>query len=248
MHLLLTDRLLCPRCGPPFGLVLIADEIRNRRVITGELGCANCRERFPIRGGFGDLRAPPRDPLPAPPAEGEWTADREEALRLAALMGVTEGPGTLLIAGPAARQAKAVSELVGGVEVVGVDPRLAGQAESEGVSRLAAGGSLPFRPQSFRALVLSGERTEIDLPGRRGPSGSHRRDLAEDPAGPAPAGLAAAVGLVSLKGRVVVLGAPPDAGLAFQSLGLRVLLEEEGVVVAERATPEASPLVTLRGP
>ena len=60
MHLLLTDRLTCPRCGPEFGLVLLADRLEDRRVLEGALGCPNCRDRYPVRDGFGDLRPPPR--------------------------------------------------------------------------------------------------------------------------------------------------------------------------------------------
>lgn len=51
MHLLLTDILSCPRCGPEFGLILLADRIEARRVLAGILGCANCRSKYPIREG-----------------------------------------------------------------------------------------------------------------------------------------------------------------------------------------------------
>ena len=60
MNVALTDHLVCPRCGPPFGLVLLARDVRDRRVREGEFGCPNCRDRFPVEGGFGDLRPPPR--------------------------------------------------------------------------------------------------------------------------------------------------------------------------------------------
>ena len=97
MHILLTDRLICPRCGPGFGLILIADRLENRRVIEGSLGCPNCRDRFPVEGGFGDLRPPPRstrddapelEPPPSPPA-----------LEVAALLGLTDGPGNVALIG-----------------------------------------------------------------------------------------------------------------------------------------------------
>lgn len=63
MQLLLTDRLTCPRCGPTFGLILLADRMSDRRVRDGRLGCPNCRDSFPIVDGFADLRAPPRGEL-----------------------------------------------------------------------------------------------------------------------------------------------------------------------------------------
>ena len=65
MNVSLTDHLVCPRCGPPFGLVLLARDVRDRRVRQGEFGCPNCRDGFPVVGGFGDLRPPPRRPEPS---------------------------------------------------------------------------------------------------------------------------------------------------------------------------------------
>ncbi|HWK89996.1 MAG TPA: Trm112 family protein, partial [Longimicrobium sp.] len=56
MHILLTDLLTCPRCGPEHGLVLLADRIEERRVVRGRLGCPNCRETYPVAGTVADLR------------------------------------------------------------------------------------------------------------------------------------------------------------------------------------------------
>ena len=55
MHLALTDRMICPRCGPGFGLILLAHEVRDRRILEGDLGCPNCRDQYPVRKGFADL-------------------------------------------------------------------------------------------------------------------------------------------------------------------------------------------------
>jgi uncharacterized protein YbaR (Trm112 family) len=232
MHLLLTDRLSCPRCGPEFGLILLAHEVRNRRILSGDFGCANCRETYPVEDGFGDLRAPPRAPLaelleekgvsgpdlhPGPPS---GTGD-EEALRLGALMGVTEGPGTLLLEGPAASHARAVATRIGGVEVVALNPALRWDPEEEGVSRMVADPGLPFFSGSLRAVLLSG-RTEDRI-------------------------LEESVRVLIPGGRVVVLDAPPGAGGRLEAAGIRIVLEQEGVLVGERRGSGSRPLVTLRG-
>ena len=124
MHILLTDRLICPRCGPGFGLILIADRLENRRVIEGSLGCPNCRDRFPVEAGFGDLRPPPRstrddapelEPPPSPPA-----------MEVAALLGLTDGPGNVALIGDMAGHATALAGLVPGVEFIGIAPGLRG--------------------------------------------------------------------------------------------------------------------------
>lgn len=232
MHLLLTDRLTCPRCGPGFGLILLAKEVRSRRVIQGDFGCANCRETYPVENGFGDLRAPPRKPFPdlageGGGGEGSSPVDpdppgEEDALRLAALLGVTEGPGTLLLKGPAARYAGAVARKIGGVEVVGMDPSLRSCPEEEGVSRMVSRPGLPFFPGTLRAVLLSGEVEEGEL--------------------------GEAVRVLAPRGRVVVLAAPTRARTLLEGAGIRILLEEGGVLVGLKEGHEAQPLVTLRGP
>ncbi|MEJ2678028.1 MAG: hypothetical protein P8174_03010, partial [Gemmatimonadota bacterium] len=96
MHILLTDILSCPRCGPEHGLVLMAERVEDRRVREGVLGCANCRERYAVHGGLVDLRVAGQEVL-GRDSEAESVPDGaeepEEAVRLAALMGVTEGSG-----------------------------------------------------------------------------------------------------------------------------------------------------------
>jgi uncharacterized protein YbaR (Trm112 family) len=158
MHLLVTDRLACPRCGPAFGLILLADRVEERRVLEGAFGCANCRERYPVRGGFGDFRIPPTGPLDAEAeAADPGSDDPEGALRLAALLGVPKGPGNLLLAGEPARQAERLVAMIEGIEVVALHPGLRDRPEAPGVSRAHAErtrGPLPFFDMTFRATAL----------------------------------------------------------------------------------------------
>ena len=155
MHILVTDRLACGRCGPEFGLILFADELKERRVLEGALACSNCREQYPVKGGFGDLRPLPRSRQ----AAGEPTVpeDPEASLRLGALLGVREGPGLLLVIGPSARHASSLSRMIEGIEVIAVHPELREGLEQEGVSRIAIAGQLPFLTGSLRGVVLEGE-------------------------------------------------------------------------------------------
>jgi len=233
MHLFLTDRLSCPRCGPGFGLILLARDVRERRVLQGDLGCPNCRETYPVEDGFGDLRSPPRKPFSeggsreeeramGEDGEGAGAGSHEAAVRMAALLGVTEGPGTLLVKGPAASLAGGLAALVGGVEVVAMDPSLRFSAEEEGVSRMVARPGLPFFSGSLRGVLLSGAMEDHDI-----------RE---------------AVRVLVPRGRVAVMGAPPEARSRLEEEGTRILLHEEGVVVGERLGPPGGQLVTLRGP
>jgi uncharacterized protein YbaR (Trm112 family) len=103
MHILLTDILTCPRCGPAFGLILLADRAEERRVMEGVLGCSNCREKYPIRDGIVDFGAPP-EPVVQRRADADAQPPRSGWRRI---LGVTAGPGFLLLAAPAAAHAGA---------------------------------------------------------------------------------------------------------------------------------------------
>ncbi len=216
MHLLLTDRLTCPRCGPEFGLVLRADHIEDRRVLEGFLGCPNCREKYPIEHAVADLRPPPRRPMTesdlgagrARPGLGpDLPPDPDETVRLAALLGVTEGPGTVVVAGEVTGLASSLAELLSGVEVVALDER-ATPLGAAGVSRLVTGHGIPFYSGTIRAVALRGSWAEA---------------LIDE-----------AVRAVARLGRVVLFNATDGAADRFRGQELEVLLDEGGTLVGQR--------------
>ncbi|MGH7444651.1 MAG: Trm112 family protein, partial [Longimicrobiales bacterium] len=126
MYILLTDILTCPRCGPEFGLILLADRMEERRVLAGVLGCANCREHYPITGGYGAFGS-------GWPIETDAPND-DAAVRLAALLGVTEGPGFVLLVGAPATHAGALADMIPGLEVVAASDSARAWSERAGVS------------------------------------------------------------------------------------------------------------------
>lgn len=211
MHILLTDLLSCPRCGPDFGLLVQADRLEDRRVVSGRLACANCRETYPVRDALADLRV---SPSAGGDADAGAAPDDEGApVRLAALMGLSGANGMVLVAGPGARHAAAVSALVPDVEVVAVQPAPRGRG-APGVSRLAAEG-LPLRSGLLRAAALTGG--------------------ADD------AMLREALRVLAPGARLVVDPAPAGTADALGALGAEVVLDQDGVVVA-RAPGRPVPL------
>ena len=136
-------------------MILIADHLENRRVIEGSLGCPNCRDRFPVQAGFGDLRPPPRSTLDEVPAVEPPASP--SAMEVAALLGLTDGPGNVALIGNLSGHAAALAGLVPGVEFIGIAPGLRRWEEGEGVSRLNAGASLPFSDGSLRGVGLVAE-------------------------------------------------------------------------------------------
>ena len=210
MQLLLTDRLTCPRCGPTFGLILLADRLIDRRVHEGLLGCPNCRDSFEISSGFADLRAPPRGEIApglAGPDFGPVDDDEAEG-RLVALLGVERGPGTIALVGRPARAARGVAAAVENVQIVAVDADTRSWQESDGVSRLVAAPGLPFFSSILRGVVVDAELG--------------RGILFE------------AARVVARRCRVVVVNASGDAATILEG-GLSILAEEAGTVVAARS-------------
>lgn len=161
----------CPRCGTGFGLILVADGVEDRRVHRGFLGCSNCRDRYPVEDGFADLRPSPREPgregTGAPSGggdlgegeglRGEVEGDAAAGLKIAALLGVREGPGFLLLTGPHVGHASRLAAMIEGIEILAVDPMLRTLPEQPGVTRMQVGVRLPFQAASLRGVVLHGE-------------------------------------------------------------------------------------------
>ncbi|HLM69015.1 MAG TPA: Trm112 family protein, partial [Longimicrobium sp.] len=155
MHILLTDILTCPRCGPELGLILLADRLEERRVVRGSLGCSNCREMYPIEDGTVDLRVVEGAPSPAA------APDADGAVRLAALLGLAGAAGTVLVAGPGAELAPAIAALVPGLQVVAFTAHPVAEDGTPGVSSVAGGPALPVRGGMLRGVALTGGETPL---------------------------------------------------------------------------------------
>lgn len=228
MDVALSDLLTCPRCGPTHGLVLLPYDVSDRRVRSGVLGCANCRERYPVEDGVADLRvgsdvdtgSPSTVDAAGPEGSPAGTGGADPAaggvgeapeVRLAGLMGLAEARGTVLLAGPAVAHAAAVGALVEGVEVVarveesGSVPR--SPAEAPRVSRLRLGAVLPFRTGSLRGVALTGGSARLLDEGAR---------------------------VLGSEGRLVVDPAPEDARSRLEGAGLEVVAEDGRVMVGAR--------------
>jgi hypothetical protein len=214
MHILLTDVLTCPRCGPEFGLILLADRMGDRRVEAGRLGCANCREQFEAASD-GVWLVP--EALGRRQGEGEGegpgTGAEGDAVRIAALLGASGG--YVLLLGDAAGRAEGVSDLLEeGVEVVPVIPPgvaadlRSGPRNGEwGVSLVRAEG-VPIATGKMAGVALLGARVDA---------------LLEE-----------AARVVRPTGRLLVDPAPADARERLAKAGLRVLAEEGSTLLAIR--------------
>ena len=209
MHLLLTDRLTCPRCGPEFGLILLAHELVGRLVTEGVLGCANCRDGFPIEAGFGDLRSPPRRGLGAGLAGAFGSHDEAEAERIAALIGVARGPGTVALVGGLAGYGAVISRATKDLQIVGIDADLSAWPTDPSWSRIVSRPGMPFFSRTLRGVGLDGRL------------GSRWIDEAAR--------------VVAPMSRVVVTDATGETCAWLEEAGLQVKAAEKGTIVAARS-------------
>lgn len=150
MHVALTDVLTCPGCGPGHELILLPDEVREGQVVSGVLGCADCREQYRIEGGVADL-AGGRAAI-GMTAEG---GNRAGAERLGGLLGLGAGSGMVLLVGPGAAHAAELSALVEAVDVVATVA-----VAERGVSAIRVSEVLPIQSASLRGVALGAEAVE----------------------------------------------------------------------------------------
>lgn len=122
MFLELAEVLDCPDCGASAGLVAFVDRAESRRVVEGRLGCPLCEIEVPIRGGTMrfDLSDAARRATPSTgTARPAGEAAPEAALRLAALLGVSDRAGMVVLLGPRlAAHAPAIARLGDRLEVL----------------------------------------------------------------------------------------------------------------------------------
>lgn len=153
MFIEVVDAFRCPRPHELTWLVASADRLLDRDILTGELGCPVCGARYPILDGVADFRAAEaRTPAPAAPAASPSELS-ERAIRAAALLGLTEPGGLVVLAGAWGEAAHEVAALVEGIHVLAVDP-LGTVSSGFGVSVARAPDILPMRPESARAIAL----------------------------------------------------------------------------------------------
>jgi hypothetical protein len=131
-------------------------------------------------------------------------------MKIAALLGVTEGPGLVLVTGPGAAHAGVIADLIPGLEMIAAWAPLAAEPERAGVSRLAAARGLPIRSASMRGVALT--------------------------AAPADAELAEAARVLAPRARVVVASGATEVAEQLTERGLRILAQDESTTVAERVS------------
>jgi hypothetical protein len=142
-------------------LIARADELVERHIVQGELGCPICEARYAVHDGVADFRGADRTSAratPSPPAHEMQAL----ALRAAALLGLTEPGGLVVLAGEWSACADALLDFAEGVQLLALDP--APELRSGGALSLALiRDVLPLAAASARGIALDAAHTTPSL-------------------------------------------------------------------------------------
>ena len=161
MFIELVDSLRCVSAHEDTWLVAGVTRMDGRRIVEGKLGCPVCRREYPVRHGVAWFAGTPSDPeasrLTPPPA----VATEDRAMRAAALLGLTEAGGIVVLGGSWADCADAIAELSPS-HVVVLNRAIPIDAPQT-VSCLVVGERLPFAAGTVRAVALDAELAAASL-------------------------------------------------------------------------------------
>jgi uncharacterized protein YbaR (Trm112 family) len=147
MFIELVDALRCPLPHEESWLVAAATRMEARHFVEGTLGCPVCGAEYPIRDGVVDFRRRGGS-LPARLPRG----DAERAMRLAALLGLSDAQGFAVLLGEWGADAAALATLVE-LPLLLVDPP-DGVTGEAGISVVRCDGLLPLAPGAARAMAI----------------------------------------------------------------------------------------------
>jgi hypothetical protein len=127
-------------------LVARADELVDRHIVTGELGCPICFARYPVRDGVVDFSEGTSHP-------SAGATHPEMAVRAAALLGLTEPGGIVVLAGEWTDAAGEILELTENIQLLALD--YSRELRSGGaLSLVLIADTLPLAAASVRGIAL----------------------------------------------------------------------------------------------
>lgn len=152
MFIELTEFLRCPEDHDDAFCIVLPDEMAGRTIMRGVIGCPVCRREYPIRDGVAEFGGQP----PAVPAAPAALLDPDI---VAALLGLTNPGGFVILMGSAAAVAPALVERIGGVHFVGMNAP-DGTEVSPALTLLNHQRKIPLRSAVARGVVVPAEMAQ----------------------------------------------------------------------------------------
>lgn len=151
------DLLRCPRTHSDSWLVAAFQKMDARFVVTGKLGCPVCDSVYPITAGVADFRGDRLDgtraiAVAANSADSAEQQKEENAVRVAAFLGLTRPDSLVVLTGRSASHGANVSALAE-ARVIALNPVREGHP-AERVAAVLADFRFPLAPFSVDGIVL----------------------------------------------------------------------------------------------
>lgn len=148
MFIELVELLRCVREHDESWLVASIDEMTDRSIRRGTLGCPVCGEQYPIVGGIVNFLGDEAGPAVRPTCSGA----QDLALRAGAFLNVAEGGGVLVLGGEWAGAAAELAETAH-VRVIAVNAA-DDVAESPAIGQIRASARIPLAAASCAGIAL----------------------------------------------------------------------------------------------
>jgi hypothetical protein len=161
MFIELVDVLRCLEPHEDTWLVASVTRWDGRHIVEGVLGCPACRREYVVSGGITWFVDPSAARDGGRLTTAAPTAPPDRVARAAALLGLTEGGGTILLGGDWVECAHALVELGAG-QVVLVNAAPSSPSAQE-VSSIVVGDRLPLAAGALRGVALGGEAATTAL-------------------------------------------------------------------------------------
>jgi len=152
MFIELVDSLRCVEPHEDTWLVASVSRMNGRHIMTGMLGCPLCRREYPIRDGVAWFAGRSEGAEPADLTRPAEAADPELVTRAAALLGLSDAGGIVVLGGHWVDCANPLAEL-GPAHVIILDA-LPPSGSAQEVSAVVIGDRLPFAPGTVRGVAL----------------------------------------------------------------------------------------------
>jgi len=150
MYIELVELFRCVRRHDESWLVASIDEVRERSIIRGILGCPVCGAQYPISDGVADFSGAHPGGPDGNPVISE--SESEIAVRAGGLLGLGEAEGVIILGGSWAAGAAALSAMTG-ARVIAANPS-AGIQRAAPVAIVRVGDAFPLGAGSCAGVAL----------------------------------------------------------------------------------------------
>jgi hypothetical protein len=144
----LVDRLRCPAVHEESWLVASAWRTDGRRILDGEMGCPVCQAEYRITAGVASFGAAAVTP------DVSTDADADRAVRLAALLHLTEGREPALLVGARAAHAVALTQALPHAMLFVANAAIALPSDERLNALTLPFATLPFATGAIRGMAL----------------------------------------------------------------------------------------------